>query len=81
VNLFKERFDHLKCRFYKREKGEVRKNLCMAELAILGVAGEARTLSDVEVIDTCLSDESFKDCNRFQWVEREKDKEILKSTF
>jgi hypothetical protein len=53
----------------------------MAEMAILGVAGEARTLSDVEVIDVCLSDESFKDCNRFQWVEREKDKEILKSTF
>jgi len=71
----------LKCRFYKQEKGEIRKNLCMAEMAILGVAGEARTLSDVEVIDICLSDEGFKNCSRFQWVEREKDKETLRSTF
>lgn len=53
----------------------------MAEMAILGVAGEARTLSDVEVIDICLSDEGFKNCSRFQWVEREKDKETLRSTF
>lgn len=71
----------MKCRFYKQEKGEIRKNLCMAEMAILGVAGEARTLSDVEVIDICLSDEGFKNCSRFQWVEREKDKETLRSTF
>lgn len=71
----------MKCRFYKKEKGQVRKNLCMAEMAILGVAGEARMLSDVEVIDVCLSDDEFRNCSRFQWVEREKDKELLKHTF
>jgi hypothetical protein len=53
----------------------------MAEMAILGVAGEARMLSDVEVIDVCLSDDEFRNCSRFQWVEREKDKELLKHTF
>lgn len=71
----------MKCRFYKKEKGQVRKNLCMAEVAILGVAGEARMLSDTEVIDVCLSDDEFRNCSRFQWVEREKDKELLKHTF
>ncbi len=71
----------MKCRFYKREKGQVKKNLCMADVAILGVAGEPRTLTDVEVIDVCLSEDGFKNCSRFQWVEREKDKELLRHSF
>lgn len=71
----------MKCRFYKREKGKVKKNLCMADMAILGVAGETHTLSDAEVIDLCLSEEGFKNCSRFKWVEREKDKEMLRRTF
>lgn len=71
----------MKCRFYKREKGKVKKNLCMADMAILGVAGEPHNLSDAEVIDLCLSEESFKNCSRFKWVEREKDKETLRHTF
>jgi len=70
----------LKCRFFKREKGEVNKNLCMAEMAILGDAGDTYVPSDDEVFDICLS-ESFKNCSRFQWVEREKDKETLKHNF
>ena len=70
----------MKCHFYKREKGEVRQNLCMAELAILGEAGDPCTLSADEALDCCVSEE-FRNCSRFQWVEREKDKEILKSTF
>lgn len=71
----------MKCRFYKKEKGEVRKNLCMAEMAVLGVAGETQILSDTEVIDVCLAEDAFRNCSRFQWVEREKDKETLKNTF
>jgi len=71
----------LKCRFYKKEKGEVRRNLCMAEMAVLGVAGETQILSDTEVIDVCLAEDAFRNCSRFQWVEREKDKEMLKNTF
>ncbi len=71
----------MKCRFYKRENGEVKTNLCMAEMAVLGVAGDTRTLSDTEVIDICLADDAFRNCPRFQWVEREKDKEMLKNTF
>jgi hypothetical protein len=75
------RIGELKCLYYKREKGEVKKNLCMADMAILGVAGEAHVLSDSEVIDTCLSEDGFKNCSRFKWVQREKDKERLKRTF
>lgn len=71
----------MKCKFYKREKGEVKQNLCMAEIAILGDAGDACKLSADEVVDYCLSDDNFKNCTRFQWVEREKDKEILRHTF
>lgn len=71
----------MKCLYCKREKGEAKKNLCMAEMAILGVAGEIHTLSDAEVIDTCLSEDGFKNCSRFKWVERERDKERLKHTF
>jgi len=70
----------MKCRFYKRENGKVKQNLCMAELAILGEAGAPCVLSADEALDCCVS-EDFKNCSRFQWVEREKDKEILKSTF
>jgi hypothetical protein len=70
----------LRCPYFKREKGEVTKNLCMAEIATLGVAGDAYAPSENEIFDLCLS-ENFKDCSRFQWVEREKDKERLKSTF
>jgi len=75
------RIEELKCLYYKREKGEVTRNLCMADMAILGVAGETHVLSDAEVIDTCLSEDGFKNCSRFKWVEREKDKERLKRTF
>jgi hypothetical protein len=71
----------LKCRFYKREKGEVKKNLCMAEVAIMGDAGDPYLPSDNEVIDVCLSEDGFKNCTRFQWVEREKDKEMLRRTY
>lgn len=71
----------MKCRFFRRERGEVKRNFCMADLAIMGVAGETHNLSDAEVIDVCLSEDGVKNCSRFQWVEREKDKEILKSTF
>lgn len=71
----------MKCLYYKREKGEVKRNLCMSEVAILGVAGESQILSDDEVIDTCLSETGFKNCSRLKWVEREKDKETLKNTF
>lgn len=71
----------MKCRYFKKEKGEVKKNLCMAEMAVLGVAGETYVPSTDEVFDYCLSDGGFKNCFRFQWVEREKDKETLKHTF
>jgi len=71
----------LRCRFYKREKGEVNKNLCMAEMAILGEAGDTYTPSSDEVFDFCVSEGNFKNCSRFQWVEREKDKELLKHNF
>jgi len=71
----------LKCLYYKREKGETKKNLCMAEMAILGVAGDAYAPSDDEVFDLCLSESGFRNCSRFKWVEREKDKEILKHTY
>jgi len=71
----------LKCKYYKTEKGETRKNLCMAEMAVLGVAGETHVISDAEVIDVCLSEAAFRNCSRFQWVEREKDKETLKNTY
>ena len=70
----------MKCRFYKRENGKVKENLCMAEVAIMGEAGDPRTLSADEVLDCCVSEE-FRNCSRFQWVEREKDKEMLKNTF
>jgi len=73
--------EELKCLYYKREKGEVKKNLCMAEIAILGVAGETIVISDAEAIDICLSEDDFKNCSRFKWVQREKDKERLKRTF
>jgi len=53
----------------------------MAEMAVLGVAGETYVPSTDEVFDYCLSDGGFKNCFRFQWVEREKDKETLKHTF
>jgi len=69
----------LRCRFYKREK-EVKQNLCMAEVAILGEAGEPCKLSDDEVFDYCVS-EDFKNCHRFQWVQREKDKVVLRSEY
>ncbi len=69
----------MKCRFYKRER-EVKQNLCMAEVAILGEAGDPCTLSPDEVFDYCLS-EDFRNCSRFQWVEREKDKATLRSQF
>jgi len=52
----------------------------MAEVAIMGDAGDAYLPSDNEVIDVCLT-ECFKNCTRFQWVEREKDKEILRHTY
>jgi hypothetical protein len=71
----------LKCLYFKRENGEVKKNLCMAEVAILGVAGDAYDLSVDEVVDRCLSQEAFKNCSRFKWVIREKDKEALKCSF
>lgn len=71
----------MKCKYYEREKGEARTNLCMAEMAVLGVAGETQKISDVEVIDVCLSEDNFKNCERFRWVEREKDKETLKNAF
>lgn len=71
----------MKCLYYKRQKGETAKNVCMSEIAILGVAGESQVLSNDEVIDTCLSETGFKSCPRLKWVEREKDKETLKNTF
>ncbi|MEM2917266.1 MAG: hypothetical protein QXN63_02790 [Candidatus Bathyarchaeia archaeon] len=71
----------MKCPYFKREKGEVKKNLCMAEMATLGVAGDTYMPSEDEVIDFCLSDDGFKECHRFKWVEREKDKERLKHVF
>ena len=67
--------------YFKREKGEVKKNLCMSEMAILGVAGDPYVPSDDEVFDLCLSESNFSNCPRFKWVEREKDKEKLKQTF
>jgi len=70
----------LKCRFFKREKGEHAKNLCMADIAILGEAGDPNDLSDDEVFDYCVS-EDFKNCHRFQWVQREKDKAVLRSQY
>lgn len=70
----------MKCHFYKRENGEIKQNLCMAELAILGEAGDPRIVTADEALDCCVSDQ-FKNCSRFKWVEREKDKEILRSTF
>jgi len=70
----------LKCLYFKREKGEIRKNLCMSELAILGVAGDPYYPSDDEVFEFCLSESNnFKNCPRLKWVEREKDKETLKN--
>jgi hypothetical protein len=75
------RCEPLKCRFFKREKNSPVKNICMAEMAILGEAGDTYNPTDSEAIDVCLSDSAFKTCNRFQWVEREKDKETLKSSF
>jgi hypothetical protein len=71
----------LRCPYFKREKGEVKKTLCMAEVATLGVAGDPYAPSNDEVIDFCLSDGGFKECQRFKWVEREKDKEKLKHMF
>jgi hypothetical protein len=71
----------MKCRFYKREKNAACKNVCMAEMAVLGEAGDTYCVADSEVIDVCLSEAAFKDCSRFQWVEREKDKETLKHSF
>jgi hypothetical protein len=53
----------------------------MAEMAILGDAGDTYSPSDDEVYDLCLSEDGFKNCSRFQWVEREKDKETLKHNF
>jgi hypothetical protein len=53
----------------------------MAEVATLGVAGDPYAPSNDEVIDFCLSDGGFKECQRFKWVEREKDKEKLKHMF
>jgi hypothetical protein len=53
----------------------------MAEMAILGEAGDTYCLADSEAIDVCLSEAAFKNCTRFQWVEREKDKETLKHSF
>ncbi len=70
----------MKCRFYKRENGTVKRNLCMAELAILGEAGDPRSVSADEALDCCVSEE-FRNCSRFQWVEREKDKTILRTQF
>jgi hypothetical protein len=75
------RGEALKCRFFKREKGSSNKNVCMAEFAILGEAGDTYNPADSEAIDVCLSEVEFKKCNKFQWVEREKDKETLKSSF
>lgn len=70
----------MKCRFFKREKGEVSRNLCMADMAILGEAGDPYGPSDDEVFDYCVSEE-FKNCHRFQWVQREKDKAMLRSQY
>jgi hypothetical protein len=70
----------LRCRFYTREKGEAKRNLCMAEVAIMGEAGEPCLLSCDEVLDRCVS-EDFRNCSRFQWVEREKDKTALRTQF
>ncbi len=53
----------------------------MAEVAILGEAGDTYNPADSEAMDVCLSEADFKNCNRFQWVEREKDKESLKNSF
>ena len=53
----------------------------MAEMAIMGEAGDTYSPADSEAIDVCLSEAEFKKCNKFQWVERERDKEILKSSF
>ena len=53
----------------------------MAEVAIMGDAGDPYLPSDNEVIDVCLSEDDFKKCSRFQWVEREKDKETLRRTY
>jgi len=75
------RCEPLKCRFFKRDRGSSSKNVCMAEMAILGEAGDTYCPADSEAIDVCLSEAAFKNCNRFQWVEREKDKETLKNSF
>jgi len=69
----------LNCRFYKREK-EAKQNLCMAEIAILGEAGDPCNLSDDEVFDYCVP-EDCKNCHRFQWVERKKDKAVLRNHY
>jgi hypothetical protein len=53
----------------------------MAEIAILGEAGDTYNPADSEAIDVCLSEAEFKKCDKFQWVEREKDKETLKGSF
>ena len=71
----------MRCRFFKREKGEVSKNLCMADVAIMGTAGDPYAPSDDEVFDYCVSEENFRNCNRFQWVQREKDKAVLRSQY
>ncbi len=71
----------MKCRFFKREKNDTCKNMCMAEIAIMGDAGDEYHPSDTEVIDVCLAEGNFKSCTRFQWVEREKDKEMLRRTY
>lgn len=72
----------MKCRFFKREKKDDNcKNLCMAEIAIMGDAGDKYCPSDTEVIEVCLAEDNFKNCTRFQWVEREKDKEMLRRTY
>lgn len=71
----------MRCKFYKREKDDSCRNVCMADMAILGEAGDTHCLCDSEVIDVCLSEVDFRKCDRFQWVEREKDKETLKNSF
>ncbi len=71
----------MRCKFFKREKGKVSRNLCMADVAIMGTAGDPYGPSDDEVFDYCVSEKDFRNCHRFQWVQREKDKAVLRSQY
>ena len=62
----------MKCRFFKRDRGSSSKNVCMAEMAILGEAGDTYCPADSEAIDICLSEVEFKNCNRFNGLNAKK---------